>query len=80
MKIAFYYKKDDGGGYGPNAGMELYVNGKGKISAYDGEPEDNNFNRNFSDFWCIPGLLKMAFDAGKNGEKFELTEKEMEDD
>lgn len=34
----------------------------------DGEPEDNNCSRNFADVYGIVDLLKIAYEAGKNGE------------
>lgn len=46
----------------------------------DGEPEDNNLSRNFSDVYSIPKLLKKAYNAGKNGEKFEIEEKEIDEE
>jgi hypothetical protein len=52
--------------------MEVHIDGKRVISAYDGEPEDNSLGRNFNDFFGIGTLLKQAFEAGKNGEEFEL--------
>ena len=42
------------------------------FSVKDGEPEDNNLSRNFADCWSVPKLLKFAYDAGKNEQKFEL--------
>lgn len=49
-----------------------------RLSFYDGEPEDNNLNRNFSDVYSIPGLMQLAFEAGKAGQTFEIVEEEPE--
>lgn len=42
----------------------------------DGEIEDNNMSRNFSDIFLIKDLIKIAYNAGKNGEELEIIEKE----
>ena len=44
-----------------------------------GEPEDASISRDFSDVWSIPGLMKAAYDAGKNGEAFIIEECESDD-
>ena len=48
--------------------MVIEVDGKDVFEVYDGEPEDSNLGRDFSDCFKIPKLMKMAYDAGKNGE------------
>ena len=48
------------------------IDGKQVFSVGDGEPEDNNLSRNFSDCYNIDNLMKRAYEAGKKGEKFEL--------
>ena len=45
------------------------------FDVYDGEPEDNNLYRNFSDCFKVVKLLKRAWEAGRDGEKFSVTEK-----
>lgn len=52
--------------------LGIKINGKREFSVWDGEPEDSNLSRNFSAIYHIPSLLKMAFEAGKNGETFEI--------
>lgn len=44
----------------------------------DGCDEDNNISRNFSDIFLIKDLIKIAYNAGKNGEELELIEKEID--
>ena len=52
--------------------IEILIDDKRVFSACDGEPEDNNLSRNFNDCYSIDNLLKQAYDAGKNGEDFEI--------
>ena len=52
------------------------INGNSVFEVYEGEPEDNNLTRNFSDCYKIPELLKMAYEAGKNNEEFEIEKDE----
>ena len=52
--------------------LEIHINGKSCFSVSDGEPEDANLSRDFNDCWNIPELMKEAFEAGKNGEEFEI--------
>ena len=59
--------------------IEIYVNGKCVFDVGDGEPEDNNLARNFNDCLSIPDMMRIAFDAGKNGEEFTLLYGNIED-
>ena len=47
-------------------------NGEQTLNFHDGEPEDNNLGRNFGHCHSIPALLEQAYNAGKNGEEFEI--------
>ena len=58
--------------------LEILIDGKNSFSVFDGEPEDANLGRDFSDCWSIPGLMQVAFSAGKNGEDFEIEEIEVD--
>lgn len=49
----------------------VYVNGDRVVCFVDGEPEDANMSRDFNDVYSIPDLMKMAYEAGKNGEDWE---------
>lgn len=51
--------------------LTIEVDGKGIFGVGDGEPEDSNLSRDFSDCLRITDLMKMAYDAGKNGEDWE---------
>lgn len=50
----------------------LKIDGKTLINVYDGEPEDSNLGRNFSDVFYIPELIQRVYDAGKSGEVLEI--------
>ena len=60
-------------------GLEIKIDGKKVFSVYDGEPEDSNLMRSFNDCLKIGELLRIAYDAGKKGEKFEITKGNLED-
>lgn len=53
---------------------ELNVNGRCYINIGTPEPEDATLHRDLSFVYDIPGMLKAAYEAGKAGHKFELTE------
>lgn len=59
--------------------MAIDIDGKKAFGVSDGEVEDSNLSRDFNDCYQIPDLLKKAFDAGKNGETFEITRIDDED-
>jgi len=58
--------------------LEIEVDGKKECGFSDGEPEDANLNRDYSDCYNIVSLMKRAHEAGKNGE--ELIIEEIESD
>ena len=55
--------------------FEVYVDEVLVFNVWEDEPEDMNFGRTLSDILTIPDLLRLAFDAGKNGEEFVLNHK-----
>ena len=64
-------------GYKINAEME---NGTRKeLKFLDGEPEDATINRDFSDIHKIYALVKLAYEAGKNGETITSISTETDD-
>lgn len=69
MKIVetVMYDLDSGEG-----SVSLNVNDTEVFSVFDGEPEDNNLGRNFSDCNNITHLMHMAYDAGVKGEELEI--------
>ena len=52
--------------------MEVLIDGRRLFGVSDGEPEDNNLNRNFSACWLVPQLMELAFEAGKAGGGFRI--------
>ena len=52
----------------------IKVDGEIKFNVSDGEPEDANLSRDFSDCFGIGNLMKLAYDAGKNDETFSFEE------
>ena len=52
--------------------VQIEIDGKLVFQVHDGEPEDNDLSRNFSDVYEIGELLKLAYQAGKQGKSFEL--------
>ena len=50
--------------------LEILVDGISKFNVSDGEPEDANLSRDFSDCHSITNLMKLAYEAGKRGEEF----------
>jgi hypothetical protein len=54
--------------------LTIEVDGKIVFDVSDGEPEDGTLSRDFCDCFSIGDLMEMAYNAGKNGESFELQE------
>jgi hypothetical protein len=46
------------------------------VDFIDGEPEDNSLSRDFCGVYSIPDLIKMAYEAGKQGQTLEMSENE----
>lgn len=46
-----------------------------ELSFIEGEPEDANLGRDYNDVYNIEDLVKMAYEAGKNGEPLEIDRK-----
>lgn len=59
--------------------LSIKIDGKPAARFLDGEPEDANLSRDFNDCYSIVNLMKMAFDAGKAGETFEVEKVEVDD-
>lgn len=71
MKIIVTKRYDDYCGDGIN--IRLITNDSEKeIDFIKGEPEDMCLSRDLSDVYSIPDLLVAAYNAGKNGETFEI--------
>jgi hypothetical protein len=59
--------------------LQIKIDGKKAFSFTDGEPEDANLGRDFSDCFGIVSAIQKAYLAGKNGEVLELSEDESDD-
>lgn len=59
--------------------LSIKMNEDTVFTACDGEPEDNNLSRNFSDCYNIEDIIKRSFEAGKNGETLEIEHIQSED-
>ena len=59
--------------------LEIEIDGKVEFSVSDGEPEDSNLNRDFSDCHSITSLMQKAWEAGKNGDSFDIDYEEDDD-
>ena len=59
--------------------IQIKIDGKRAFSFTDGEPEDANLGRDFSDCFDIVSAIRNAYIAGKNGEELELSEKQSDD-
>ena len=53
--------------------LEIFVDGKRVFSVSDGEPEDATLSRDFNDCWKVGDLMKMAYEAGRTGEDFGIS-------
>lgn len=51
-----------------------------RFSIGAGEPEDMFVFRDLNDVLDVPKLMQMAYEAGKNGEDFELVEAKSEEE
>ena len=52
--------------------LQIDINGKKAFSVTEGEPEDMTLSRDLSSCYGITELLKKAYEAGVNGESFEI--------
>lgn len=55
--------------------LEINVNGKNRVYAAATEPEDATLERGINFAYNIVPLMREAWEAGKNGEPFEVEEK-----
>jgi hypothetical protein len=47
--------------------MEIFIGDKRVFKVADGEPEDSNMSRDFSDVWKITEMLQVVYDMGRRG-------------
>jgi len=65
--------------YGEGERFTLEVDGKYRLSAGGGEPEDNTLGRDLNFVYGIVPLMREAYEAGKRGETLEVEEAEEKD-
>jgi len=53
--------------------FQINIDGQKKFFVSDGEPEDANLGRDFSDVYKIGELMTLAYEAGKRGEDLVFT-------
>jgi hypothetical protein len=58
--------------------LAVSVNGNTVMSVHDGEPEDNNLGRNFSEVHNVVKLIRLAHEAGKAGEELTFVDETTE--
>jgi len=59
--------------------LRIQIENGRKMEFYDGELEDANLSRDFNDCYLIIDFMKLAYEAGKNGEEFIIETKEIDD-
>lgn len=71
MRVVVTHERSDDFTY---EALEIIIDDIYKFSVHHSEdsPEDNTLYRNFSDCYDIPNMLQRAYEAGKNGEPFEI--------
>ena len=59
--------------------LTIEVDGVEVFEVGDGEPEDSNLGRDFNDYYKITDLMKMAWEAGSDGENLVVEKIKVED-
>lgn len=59
--------------------VRVEVDGEVVFSVSDGEPEDSNLGRDFSDCFNVDDLMVLAYTAGRQGETLDISYEEVED-
>jgi len=61
-----------GKNYEEQGTLIIKVNGKGRINAFPGEPEDFSLERDLNFVYDIIPLMQEAYEAGKKGEELKV--------
>ncbi len=61
-------------GYEDRAWLEISIDGEEIFSIGSGEPEDMSLGRDLKSAWNVLPMMRLAYQAGKNGEPFTVTE------
>ncbi len=59
--------------------IHIFIDDKQVFSVGDGEPEDSNLSRDFSDCYSIVSLMEKMYQAGKSGEDVEFIYEDSDD-
>lgn len=81
MKITTYYDDGESSNYEYDSFVLIAENDRGEMQRFSmgtGEPEDMSLSRDLSDALDVPDLMRMAYEAGKNGEDFDEVESQIE--
>lgn len=81
MQIVTYYDDGEASDYEYDRFTLVVTNDNGESKRFSigrGEPEDMYLFRDLNDALDVPDLMKMAYEAGKNGEELILQESEEE--
>lgn len=70
MNIEIKYFEDDGWEY--RQGVRITIDGDNMLDVMDGEIEDNNLSRNFSDVYNIKDIIEKVYNAGLNNQELVL--------
>lgn len=57
--------------------LKISIDGKDVLSFMDGEPEDANLSRDFSDGYSVLSLMERAFNLGKEGYEVTFAQEEI---
>lgn len=70
-----YFEDDDGWEY--RQGVRITIDGDNVLDVMDGEIEDNNLSRNFSDIYNIKDIIEKVYNAGLNNQELVLKVEEL---
>lgn len=78
--IIGHYPDENNWGQMERVDIEIITDkGNKTCSIGGGEPEDMSIARDLSDIWSVPTMLKLAYEAGKNGEELEFIDEDLEE-
>lgn len=60
-------------------GIRIEIDGEKAFEVHEGESEDMTLGRNLNDCVSITAMMQRAYQAGKNGEEFEITYEDFEE-
>lgn len=75
MNIEIEYFEDKGWEY--RQAVRITIDGVNMLDVMDGEIEDNNLSRNFSDIYNIKDIIEKVYNAGLNKQELVLKVEEL---